>query len=77
MQESWRDRIVCDASIHHGEPTIRGTRVAVSVLVANLAEMSVDELLAEFPQITREDVQAALWRSPPSSHCNKVAGRLG
>ena len=59
--DTWRQRIVCDPQTHHGEPCIRGTRVSVAVLVASLAELSVQALLKEYPQITREDVQAALF----------------
>ncbi len=71
--ESWRQRIVCDSQIHHGEPCIRGTRVAVSVVVASLADMSMEELLDQYPQLTREDVQAALHYAAESAHNTLVA----
>ena len=58
--QAWRSRIVCDPDIRHGEPCIKGTRIAVSVLVASLADLSMDDLLREYPQLTREDIQAAL-----------------
>jgi len=58
--DDWRRRVVCDPAICHGRPTIRGTRVSVAVLAGSLADMTVDELLAECPQITREDVAAAV-----------------
>ena len=57
---AWRDRIIADPRIHHGEPCIRGTRIAVSVIVGSLADFSMDELLAQYPQLTSEDVQAAM-----------------
>ena len=69
----WRDRIVCDAHIHHGEACIRGTRVAVSVIVASLADLSVDALLREYPRLTREDVQAALYYAAEAAHTTLVA----
>jgi len=56
----WRSRIVCDPAIHHGEPCIRGTRIAVSVIVSSLADLSVDDVLREYPQLAREDVKTAL-----------------
>ena len=71
--ESWRERIVCEADLHHGEPCIRGTRVSVSVLVASLADLSIDELLAEYPQLTREDIQAALNYAAEAAHNTLVA----
>jgi uncharacterized protein (DUF433 family) len=71
--ESWRERIVCDPDLHAGEPCIAGTRIPVSILVASLADMTMDELLAEYPQLTREDVQAALYYAAEASHNTLVA----
>jgi uncharacterized protein (DUF433 family) len=59
-EKAWRQRIDCDPEFHHGAPCIRGTRVAVSVLVASLADLTMDELLEQYPQLQREDVQGAL-----------------
>jgi uncharacterized protein (DUF433 family) len=70
---AWRERIVCDPEIHHGEPCIRGTRIAVSVLVASLADLNIDELLQQYPQIQREDVQAALLFAAEAAHNSLVA----
>ncbi len=63
----WRERIVIDPDMHHGKPCIKGTRVAVSVIVANLAEMSIEDLLKAYPQLTREDVNAALLYASKAS----------
>lgn len=44
-----------------GQPCIRGMRITVRDVLEYLAGgMSVDELLADFPELTREDVQACL-----------------
>ena len=60
-EASWRDRIVIDPNIHHGVPCIKGTRVPVSVLVGSIADGdSIDDLLAAYPQLATEDIQAAL-----------------
>ena len=60
-QEDWRDRIVVDPAIHHGEPCIQGTRVPVSVIVASIAAGDpIPEILAAYPSLTEEDVRAAL-----------------
>lgn len=69
----WRDRVVSDADIHHGEPCIRGTRISVAVIVASLADLTIDDLLSEFPQLTREDVKAALLYAAESAHNTMVA----
>jgi uncharacterized protein (DUF433 family) len=69
----WRDRIVSDASVCHDEPCVRGTRVSVSVVVATLADMSVDAVLRAFRQLTREDVKACLLYAAEASHNTLVA----
>jgi uncharacterized protein (DUF433 family) len=71
--DTWRERIVCDAQIHHGEPCIRGTRIAVAVIVASLADMEANALLQQFPQLTREDIHAALYFAAEASHNSLVA----
>ena len=71
--KSWRKRIVCDPDIHHGEPCIRGTRVPVSILVSSLADMDMNGLLNEFPQLKREDIQAALLYAAEAAHNTLVA----
>ncbi len=44
-----------------GLPCIRSTRVTVSVVLGQLAAgASIDELLADYPYLEREDVLAAL-----------------
>jgi len=71
--ETWRGRIVCNPKLQGGEPCIKGTRVRVAVIVATLADMSMDELLKDYPQLTREDVKAALWFAAEASHNTLVA----
>ena len=71
--EHWRQRIVCQPQLHHGEPCVAGTRIAVSVLVASLADLTIDELLSEYPQLTREDIQAALYYAAEAAHTTLVA----
>ncbi len=57
----WRDRVVVDPAGLSGKPVIRGTRIAVDFLVELLAEeWTREEILSSYPQLTSEDVQAAL-----------------
>ncbi len=57
----WRERIIIDPAIHHGDPCIKGTRVPVSVIVGSIADGDTPEQLIEaYPQITLEDIKAAL-----------------
>lgn len=58
---SWRERIVIDAKIHHGDPCIKGTRVPVSVIIGSIAEGDTPEtVIASWPQLTGDDIKAAL-----------------
>lgn len=58
---NWRDYIVIDPEIHHGDPCIKGTRIPVSTIIGSLADgMPVDDVLSTFPQLTSNDIQAAL-----------------
>jgi len=55
------DRILIDPRICHGQPCVRGTRIMVWLIVQYLANGdSVAEILAAYPALTREDVQACL-----------------
>ena len=54
------ERIVIDPRIQHGKPVIRGTRVPVARVIAELAGgMTREEVMREY-DITAEDVAAAL-----------------
>jgi uncharacterized protein (DUF433 family) len=54
-------RISVDPNICFGKPCIRGTRIWVSLILDFLASGETTEsILAEYPQLTREDVLAAL-----------------
>ena len=60
-REALLDRIHVDPAICHGKACIRGTRIMVSVILANLAEgMSADAIIAEYPSLQPDDIQAAL-----------------
>ncbi len=55
------DRIFVDHRIMGGVPCIVGTRIPIATLVSMIAEgMSVDEIVAGFPQIGAGDVRQAL-----------------
>jgi len=57
----WREYIVVDPEICHGQACIKGTRIMVSVVLDNLATgLTVEEILEQYPSLTRESVQAAI-----------------
>jgi uncharacterized protein (DUF433 family) len=55
------ERIEIDPAVMMGKPVIRGTRITVELILRKLAEgVSENELLEDYPHITREDVRAAV-----------------
>ena len=55
------DRIEWNPRVCGGKPVIQGTRIPVAVVLDQLAaHESWDELLKAFPELTREDLRAAL-----------------
>jgi uncharacterized protein (DUF433 family) len=55
------DRIELNPKIMLGKPVIRGTRITVELILRKIAEGADDAtLLAAYPHLTREDIQAAL-----------------
>lgn len=55
------DRVSIDPNVCHGQACIRGTRMPVHQIVRMLANGdTIDGLLADYPNLTREDVFAAL-----------------
>ena len=59
--EGQLDRIVVDPEVMVGKPVIRGTRLTVEHVVGLLAHgMTVEEILAEYEGLEREDVRACL-----------------
>jgi uncharacterized protein (DUF433 family) len=57
----WRQRIESRPDVCQGTPCIRGTRIMVSVLLDNLAEgLAAEEVVADYPPLTLEDVLAAV-----------------
>ena len=55
------ERIELNPRICNGKPVIKGTRIPVSVILEQIAEgESWDILLAGYPELKKEDIQAAL-----------------
>ena len=62
------DRITHDPQRMGGRPCVRGLRVTVGMLVGQIGSgRSIEELLADYPYLEREDVLQALcyaaWRA--------------
>lgn len=54
-------RITIDPAICHGKPCVRGLRYPVETLLELLSSgMTIDEILADYEDLEREDLLAAL-----------------
>ena len=55
------DRIELNPRVCNGRPVVKGTRIPVSVILEQVAEgRSWDVLLEDYPELTIEDIRAAL-----------------
>ena len=61
MSAPYQDIITLEPGKRSGQPTIRGMRMTVSDVLSYLAAgRSHDEILADFPYLTEEDIRACL-----------------
>jgi uncharacterized protein (DUF433 family) len=59
--QSHHDRIAINPDVMLGKPVIKGTRIPVELIIRKLGEgASFDDLLDAYPNLTREDIHAAL-----------------
>ena len=57
----WQERISIDPSVRSGKPCITGTRITVYDVLEYLAGgMTEDQVLNDFPDLTRADIRAVL-----------------
>ncbi len=55
------EKIIVDPKIMVGKPIIKGTRITVQLILNMLAQgISMDEILQDYPHITKEDIMACL-----------------
>lgn len=55
------DRITINPKVMLGKPVIRGTRITVELVLRKLAENATEnDLLDAYPQLKKEDIQAAI-----------------
>ncbi len=72
--ESYRQRITIEPGKRGGKPCIRGMRITVYDILGYLAAgMTVPEIIADFPELTNEDIQATLAFAADRDH-HLVAG---
>ena len=72
---TYRDRITIEPGKRGGKPCVRGLRITVYDVLSYLAAgMTVEELLADFPSLTREDVLACLSYAADRERQTLIAG---
>ena len=68
-EEELLQRIAVNPKIMGGKPVVKGTRITVEQLLKLLAQgLSSDEILKDYPHLTRDDISAVLL------YAAKVAG---
>jgi uncharacterized protein (DUF433 family) len=66
---NWRDRIEVNPDVLVGKPVVRGTRLAVELILELLAAgESETDLLESYPRLTREDLLACLAYASHLAH---------
>ena len=64
----WEERVDLNPEVLAGKPVVKGTRLSVQLILELLADdWSTEEVLDQYPTLTRDDVLACL-RSPASAH---------
>jgi uncharacterized protein (DUF433 family) len=76
------DRITIDPEICLGQPTIRGMRITVSVILKQIASgMTPQEILKAYPELEEEDIIQALkyaaWLSSEKARPIPLKGVAG
>lgn len=70
----YRDYIEINPTIRFGKPCIKGTRISVYDVLSWLASgMTVEEVIADFPQLTKDQILACLAYSADKERKSTVA----
>ena len=71
------DRITIDPEICHGKPTIRGLRYPVETILELLSSgMTIEEIVADYENLEREDILAALAFATRLSRIKRIEPAL-
>ena len=61
MKVDWRNYIVSTPDVLRGKPRIKGTRIPVSLILGYLAAgKTIEEIIEEFPDLSKEQIIACL-----------------
>jgi uncharacterized protein (DUF433 family) len=71
------ERITIDPDICHGKPSIRGLRYPVETILELLSSgMTTEEILADYEDLEREDIMAALAFAARLSQVKRIEAAL-
>jgi uncharacterized protein (DUF433 family) len=66
---NWRDYIVSDPAVCHGNACVKGTRIPVSVVLDNLAAgLCAEEIIRSYPSLGRESILASIAYAAELAH---------
>jgi uncharacterized protein (DUF433 family) len=69
----WQEHITIDSAVLVGKPVVKGTRIAVELVVDLLGRgYSVEQVLKQYDHLTAEDVQACLAYAAEVLQAEKV-----
>lgn len=61
MRVEWKRYIVSEPEVLRGKPRLKGTRIPVGLILGYLAAgKTAEEIIADFPELTREQIAACL-----------------
>lgn len=73
MSGSFFERITMDSDICHGKPCIRRLRYPVETILEWLSSgMTIEEILADYEDLQREDILAALDFAAKLAHVKRI-----
>ena len=75
MENTLKERITIDPNICHGKPCIRGLRYPVEFILELLSSgMSLEEILADYDDLERDDILATIIYQSPNPPGNQFSG---
>ena len=70
---NWKERIAIDSTVLAGKPVVRGTRLAVDLIVGLLGHgWSEGDILRNYPGLTHDDIAACLQYASEVLQAEKV-----
>jgi uncharacterized protein (DUF433 family) len=71
---NYREYITVDSSVRFGRACIKGTRISVYDVLGWLANgQTADEIISDYPELTKEQIQACLYYASDKERMIKMA----